>query len=143
MAGYLEKRAEWNLSKGDWRILAEDILDFWLKAGILEDWHIEKEAYFAFRHMTFQEYAAASILARSWEQEPKQTWKRTLRPILHHYAWREPILLFAGHLQGCHLSELVRRLLRGPSPFERYLHRDLRLAAVLLAEGASLKPPAW
>jgi HEAT repeats len=57
---------------------------------------------------------------------------------LHHYAWREPILLLAGLLDTRHLNDLVRRLLRRPSPYERYLHRDLRLAAALLGEHIEL-----
>jgi hypothetical protein len=122
---YYEQDAKWGLPSGDWRVLAEAVLDFWQEAGVLEVWRIEGEAYFTFRHMSFQEYAVANILARRWEErKPALTWDRTLRPILHHYVWREPILLLAGRLQKHPLSELVRRLLQGPSPFERYLHRD-------------------
>jgi hypothetical protein len=61
-----------------------------------------------------------------------------LRPILHHYAWREPLLLLTGLLDTRHRNDLVRGLLRGPSPYERYLHRNLRLAAELLAEDVAL-----
>ena len=74
----------------------------------------------------------------AWKKTPQYTWAHTLRPILHHYAWREPILLLAGLLDTRHLNDLVRRLLRGPSLYERYLHRDLRLAAALLGEGVAL-----
>jgi hypothetical protein len=88
--------------------------------------------------MTFQEYAAAYMLTDSLEKNPEYTWSYTVRPILHHYAWREPILLLAGLLDTRHLNDLVRRLLRRPSPYERYLHRDLRLAASLMGEGVAL-----
>ena len=111
---------------------------FWLEAGILDVWHIEGEDYLAFRHMTFQEYAVAYMLAEAWKKTPQYTWVHTLRPILHHYAWREPILLLVGLLDTPHLNDLVYHLLRGPSPYERYLHRDLRLAAALLGEVVAL-----
>ena len=137
LARYYKDCSAYDLPPDDLHILAEDALEVWLEAGILDVWHIEGEDYLAFRHMTFQEYAVAYMLAEAWKKTPQYTWVHTLRPILHHYAWREPILLLAGLLDTRHLNDLVHHLLRGPSPYERYLHRDLRLAAALLGEGVA------
>jgi HEAT repeat protein len=133
---YYEGSSEWSLPKRELQSLAKETLEFWIEAGILDVWRIESEEYLAFRHLTFQEYAAARKLADAWKKNPQSTWKPTLYPILHHYAWREPILLLAGLLDTAQLNDLVRRLLRGTSKYERYLHRDLLLAATLMGEGA-------
>jgi energy-coupling factor transporter ATP-binding protein EcfA2 len=138
LARYYKVRSACDLPPGDLQILAGDALEFWLEAGILDVWHIEGEEYLAFRHMTFQEYAATSMLAEAWKKNPEYTWAHTLRPILHHYAWREPILLLGGLLDTRQLNDLVRRLMCGPSSYERSLHRDLRLAAALIGEGTEV-----
>ncbi|MCI0580002.1 MAG: HEAT repeat domain-containing protein [Chloroflexi bacterium] len=117
--------------------LARAVLDFWQEAGILDVWAIGQHSYLAFRHLSFQEYAAAWALARAWQRDSRRAW-RFLFPRLHHYAWREPVLLLAGLMDEAAINALARRLLRGRSPEERTLHHDLRLAALLLAEGAPL-----
>lgn len=143
LADYYLNNRDRHLSVNESQALASEVLEFWLEAGILDIWRIEGEEYLAFRHMTFQEYAAACMLASAWEKNPQSVWRETLCPILHHYAWREPIFLLAGLLDPSHFNGLVRRLLGDTSKYERYLHRDLRLAAAFIgesgigAEGAS------
>lgn len=117
--------------------IAATVLDFWLSAGLLSVWPVNGQEFLAFRHLTFQEYAAAWGIAEAWRRDRKRA-RRFLRPRLHHYAWREPILLLVGILNEDELNDLVGFLLRGHSRYERSLHRDLRLAGALLAEGALL-----
>ncbi len=134
LTGYLEPflGKRWNLAKGEAEVVAEAILDFWEEAGMLVHWQVGGEDYLAFRHLTFQEYAAARTLADLWEESSRRVW-RFLRPRLHHYAWREVLLLMAGLLEDT--TPLVRKVRRAHSPYERELHRDLFLAAEMVGEG--------
>lgn len=121
----------------DTESLAIAILDFWQTAGMLDMWQLEHHTYLAFRHLTFQEYAAAWGLQRAWAQHQAATW-RFLRPRLHHPSWREPILLWSSLIPVADISRLVGRLRRGVSQNEHILHRDLRLATAILGEGISV-----
>jgi HEAT repeat protein len=127
--------------KSDWgndsSAIAEAVLEFWREAGLLEMWHLDLEEYFSFCHLTFQEYAVAWGISESWKRDAARTW-RFLCPYLHHYAWREPILLLVGLMDQQQLNDLASRLISGTSLYEKSLHRDLRLAGELLAEGAIL-----
>ncbi|MCI0397430.1 MAG: HEAT repeat domain-containing protein, partial [Chloroflexi bacterium] len=128
LAGYLQQ--DGYSQPGE---LAAAVLDFWQKAGLVDGWQLEGHSFLAFRHLTFQEYAAAWGLQRAWQRDRKRTW-RFLRPRLHHPAWREPILLWSSLLAAPDLNWLVHRLRRGVSRDERTLHRDLRLTAAILGE---------
>ncbi len=132
MAHYLQP--EW---AGQAEAIAQAGLDFWEEAGLLETWTLAGKDYLVFRHLTFQEYAAAWGIAEAWRQDRRRAW-RFLRPRLHHYAWREPVLLLAGMMARGQLQELANHLLSGASAYERALHRDLLLAGELLVEGAEL-----
>ncbi|RMF83541.1 MAG: NACHT domain-containing protein, partial [Nitrospirae bacterium] len=126
----------WNLSAGDAEAVASEMLTFWEEAGLLAHWRLEGQDYLAFRHLTFQEYAAARTLADLWEADLERAW-RFLRPRLHHYAWREVVLLIAGLLRDA--TPLVRRIRRARSPYERELHRDLFLTVEVVSEGAQVE----
>ena len=104
------------------------------RLGLLAVYGYERGDLVAFSHQTFQEYFAARRLKGAWDDDPERAW-RFLRPRLHHPAWREPTLLLAGMLGKTEATDLVRRILRVCSPYERELHRDLLLAAVLLRDG--------
>ena len=138
LAGYLRHNREWaQAAAADLPAMAEAAIGFWQEAGLLDTWHLNGEDYLAFRHLTFEEYAAAWALERAWRPEPRRAWA-FLRPRLHHYAWRELVLLLAGLLDAGALAGLVRRTLAAHSPYERRLHRDLRLAAAVLGERPDL-----
>jgi HEAT repeat protein len=62
-----------------------------------------------------------------------------VRPRLHHYAWREPLLLLSTMLEQKHVDALVRRLVQGTSRYEHDLLRDLRLAIAIVGEDAPLR----
>jgi hypothetical protein len=97
------------------------------------------QALIAFRHLTFREYFVARRLHREWIQDPQRAW-RFLRPRLHHPAWREPILLLAGMLDEEQASKIVNLIWKkAHSPYERELHRDMLLAASILADGTEVR----
>jgi len=138
LVGYLRHNCEWApTTAADLPAIAGAALDFWQEAGLLDTWHLDGEDYLAFRHLTFEEYAAAWALCRAWRQDPYRAWAFS-HPRLHHYAWRELVLLLAGLLDAGALAGLVRRILAAHSPYERRLHRDLRLAAAVLGERPDL-----
>ncbi len=122
----------WELSQGEAETLAGAVLDFWEEAGLLVHWRLRGTDYLAFRHLTFQEYAAARMLAELWGKSPKRAW-RFLHPRLHHPAWREILLLMAGLVEDA--TPLVQAIRKAHSPYERELHRDLFLAAEVAGEG--------
>jgi HEAT repeat protein len=132
---------DWNLGDGEARALAGALLGFWQEAGLIECWRLMGQEYLAFRHLTFQEYAAATTLCGLWQEQPQRTWA-FLRPRVHHYAWREVILLVASVLSDRHevSTPQVKVLLKARSPYERALRRDLKLAAEWTGEGARLDP---
>jgi HEAT repeat protein len=132
-------QTEWGCTSGEARSIAQTILSFWVEAGLLDTWRVEKAEYLAFRHLTFQEYAAAWGLRKAYRQNTKQAW-RFVRPRLHHYAWREPLLLLSTMLEQKHVDTLIRRLVRGTSRYEHDLLRDLRLATAMMEEVAVLSP---
>lgn len=123
---------------GEGEDLGKEVLAFWREAGMLDIWELEGHEYLAFRHFTFLEYAAAWGLRRAWERNEKGTWQ-FLKPRLHHPAWREPILLWGGGLPSAGIDKVLSRLRRGVSFDENILHRDLLLAAALLAENLQVK----
>lgn len=129
--------AEWSLPPGAAETLAKDVLDFWREAGLLDSWRVEGMDYLAFRHLTFQEYTAAWGLKQAYSRDAQTAWE-FVRPRLHHYAWREPLLLTSTMLGMQHVDALVDRLLKGVSRYERDLLRDLHLAVAVLGEEAPL-----
>ena len=124
-------RADWNLPLEAACTLMDEVVAFWEEAGVLDRWRLAGEEFLAFRHLIFQEYAATHCLAKVWQKDSKRVWA-FLRPRLHHYAWRETVLLMAGMLEDA--TFLVHRILHARSRYERELHRDLRLAADVISE---------
>ena len=117
----------------DAETVAGAVVDHWLRAGILDVWTLGGDEYLTFRHLTFQEYAASHALTAKWQSDAGKTW-RFLRPRLHHYAWREPLLLMAGQLHVQQADRLLKLLLSARSRHEGVLQRDLLLAAALVTE---------
>ena len=104
------------------------------------------KAYLTFSHTTFREYFIARRLAKGWQQKESRgrTWA-ILRPRLHDPAWREPLLLLAGMLEKRTATDLVRRVLKARSRYEKGLFRDLGLAAAMAGERGeeNLSEPLW
>lgn len=102
--------------------LANDVIDFWMTAGLFEVWHLKSpqtrksEEFLTFRHLTFQEYAVAEYLLKEWGQTPEETWQ-FVNTQFHHYAWREVILLMAGRMDIGLVNDLVRRFYFSSQPF--------------------------
>jgi HEAT repeat protein/energy-coupling factor transporter ATP-binding protein EcfA2 len=141
MVAYLAPflQTEWGCAPGEAQSIAKDLLTFWGEAGLLDIWRVAGAEYLAFRHLTFQEYAAAWGLREAYRQNARQAWQ-FVRPRLHHYAWREPLLLLSTMLEQEHVDDLIRQLIRGVSRYERDLLRDLRLATAMVGEEAPLSP---
>jgi HEAT repeat protein/energy-coupling factor transporter ATP-binding protein EcfA2 len=135
-------------------LAAKAILAFWQEAGLLDTWPYEGQTFFAFRHLTFQEYAAAQALKQAWlagreARNPvfpqnrvsnppagrKAAW-RFLRPRLHLPPWREPLILLGQILDPAESQAFIKQILHARSPYEGELRRDLRLAAAVIAGGA-------
>ncbi|MEZ4860381.1 MAG: HEAT repeat domain-containing protein [Caldilineaceae bacterium] len=115
---------------------AGQLIDFWLQTGLIEERQWQAWQLLTFRHLTFQEYGVATVLHRAWQQDAGRAW-HFLRPRLHHFAWRESLLLLAEQMATPEIDQLVKRLLRHPSPYDRTLQRDLHLAATLVGEGGA------
>jgi len=102
------------------------------KTGIL----IERGKHrYGFLHLTFEEYFAAWELV-VWKKDREEFIKQHL----HDPRWRVVILLavgIVGIIQSDEngVTELVEEaILNARSPFERWLHRDLLLAGLCLAD---------
>lgn len=94
---------------------------------------------YGFLHLTYQEFFAGGALARL---SSEKRWE-AIRPNLHSPRWRETILLCAGWLGGESrqlVDDLVESVLGMHSEHEDVLHRDVFLAAAIVAEGVSASP---
>ncbi|MCP4544322.1 MAG: NACHT domain-containing protein [Chloroflexi bacterium] len=97
---------------------------------------------FGFLHLTFAEYFTARYLAGLWEGlgEDADARRAFLRKYAHVSRWREVVLLMAGDvgLRDSDRAERATRLagdiLTLSSEYEEYLHRDLLLAGMCLAD---------
>lgn len=93
---------------------------------------------YGFLHLTFEEYLAAG------ELEQREDRKDFIKTHLHDSRWREVIQLtvgISGILQHNErvATELVRSaILEAESPFEHWLHRDLLLAGICLADDVGI-----
>ena len=93
------------------------------------------EDVYAFAHLTFQEYLAASYIKYEYAHDIEAMWA-LIRPHLHAPHWREVILLLLGSLNEFrkHPTELVRYIVNSEDIYEDVLHRHLFLAARALAD---------
>ena len=120
---------------------AEDVLHCLReKMGLLAGLPAKKETVYIFAPQTLREYFVGQHLRQAWQQNPGRTFA-FLRLRLHLPAWREPLALLAGGLEMQQATELVRWVWRKSGgmagvvrPYERYLKRDLFLAASLAAD---------
>ncbi len=150
LAGYFLAAADYDdLRRHEARAAAGDVVAFWRGAGLLDVWQLRAAGgpadFLAFRHLTFQEYGAAVVLAGAWgagrastrrvAPDRERAWA-FLRPRLHHRAWREPLLLLGGLLGAAEGDALLGAVLAAGSPYEAVLRRDLR-AAVQMAQEVS------
>ena len=102
------------------------------KTGIL----IERgKRRYGFLHMTFEEYFAAwDLVIRKKDRDD------FIKQHLHEPRWRVVILLIVGIIGILHsdengVTELVEEVIfKAKSPYEKWLHRDLLLAGLCLAD---------
>lgn len=120
---------------------AEQTADSYLAAAVEQAGLLEERSpgVFAFWHPTFEEFLAASELAR----EPLRRTERLL-PLRDDPYWREVILLSVGIIgvideDGEAASDLVRSLVQtNRSVTEALLHGALRIGVACLRENSSL-----
>jgi len=114
--------------------------------GLLAIYIDAGKAYLTFSHTTFREYFIARHLAKAWQQKDARVraWS-ILKPRLHDPAWRESLLLLVGMLEIETATDLVQRVLKAHSRYEKELLRDLRLAAAMADECGekNLTGPMW
>jgi HEAT repeat protein len=91
---------------------------------------------YGFLHLTFEEYFASVKLRDKWKREGSQV----LKPLLHDPRWTEVILLCAGGMDQFDATRLVETILGADSEYEDVLHRDLLLAARVLANDVRVDP---
>ena len=95
------------------------------------------QGLYGFLHLTFEEYFAAVQLKDKWKREGF----KVLKPLLHHPRWNEVILLAAGTMDQFDATRFVEAILGARSPYDANLHRDLLLAARVLADDVRIDPP--
>lgn len=144
------------------REAASDVMDFWQRAGMLVVWTLNTNSkripqrFVAFRHVTFQEYAAGRVLANKWKRDSDSAWLEILSK-MYLSAWNEPILLAAGLLSSSERGVLLESFLRVDEPdnlklpytayvrskkarcraVAGYLRREVLLSAAIIAENYS------
>ena len=120
--------------------VAEDGLKFWMNAGVFAiGQELEKKVKnLTFRVNLFREYAAAKRLEKLYKRDKEEVLK-FLEPRLHHPAWREPIMFFSEMLGDKELYSFVDQLLKGKSPEEKALRKDLFLATELFGNRIKIK----
>ncbi|GEM_PF-3193554 len=127
-------QAELDIQRLKARGLAEKLLDFWQRAGLLDAYILHGVDYLAFRHLTFQEYGAARALAEEYGSDPAALWAE-LEPHLLEDDWAEVVPLTLAHLEDA--TPLVEQLLEANAEDEDQ-QRPLFRAAAALADGADV-----
>ena len=98
----------------------------------------ERRPVYGFLHQTFAEYLAALHLSNLFLDGSFELGK-----YIHRSAWKEPLLLLAGHLSlfsQIHVTRLLRAILDHPCPYEDILRRNVLLAAECLADDIQVAP---
>ena len=110
------------------RKTAKELMRFWEWDGLIN-------AGLEFRHQSFQDYAVSLVLAKAWQSNLDKTWE-FIKPRLHHYAWREPILLMVGQIKEQEKQEdFVNRVWQEAESYsDKWIRRDLNLAIALAGE---------
>ena len=114
---------QWGEKTGEY---IDNILTFWVNAGLIDTWELNGVEYLSFRHLTFQEYSAARVLADNWINNKRSIWK-FLRSRLHNPAWHEVIILMGSILDSKQFGYLANQLLTYKSDYENILKRNTLL----------------
>ncbi|NQU21762.1 MAG: NACHT domain-containing protein [Candidatus Nealsonbacteria bacterium] len=99
------------------------------------------QGFYAFWHVTFQEYFAAQaivhqIAGRPGDGPPGDGPVELLRPYLYHPRFSEVVRLVASQLAPTQTPGLLQAILDDSDPVGRFLHRGPLLALGCLADGA-------
>ena len=105
------------------------------KLGIL---HVNNETI-RFSKKQWLEFSAALYLRRLIENNCIDYFKEKLLPLVHHRANRPIFVLALGLLKDSLAMEILKILVKGFNPYDRYLKRDLRLAADVIVASPSIE----
>lgn len=119
----------------DERLVDKLLYDLRTPLGLI----VRVDGRYAFAHQTMREYMVARRLRAAWKQDARRT-RAFLRLRLHLPEWREPLALLVGGLPDDEAQQLLTWIMRARSPCERWLKRDLLLAAELVAESGKSAP---
>ncbi len=140
----------WGITRNDAEPLSSELLMFWREAGMLESYQIGEQDWLIFRHLTFQEYGAARMLAESYENHENELWWLYLRYYVNNPQWAEVIPLTLAHLSEAAATFIVEQLLEWDlaKPFKERFNRNrygagesppMFLAAHALADGTKVR----
>ena len=110
--------------------LAPMILSGWQQCGILKS----TEGKISCTKQQWLQFSSAIFLSSYWLRGSNDAFKEYVVPHLHHPKWKATLLLAAGLMNSADLALRLRPLLKGISPYEASLKRDLRLATNMLGQ---------
>ncbi len=100
------------------------------RSGLINEYG---QGLYGFVHKTFQEYLTAEAIQKETRYDfPKML--SFVRDKLHHQHWREVVLLLVCQQEEIGAAQLVETIAEAGSNYEKWLHRDLLLAAECLTE---------
>ena len=126
------------LAKGSQKELAPMIVSGWQQSGLLKTY----QGRLTCAKKQWLQFSAALFLSSYWQRGGDDAFKEYITPRLHHPKWNSTLLLAAGLMDPASLAPRLKPLLKGISPYEASLKRDLRLATNMLGQAACTEEEA-
>ncbi|WP_017719798.1 NACHT domain-containing protein [Kamptonema formosum] len=100
------------------------------RTGLLNE---QGQDCYAFAHKTFQEYLAGEEILYQ-QRDDSDVVLEHIRKYLHNAHWREVLLLVIAQQTSKGATKALQEILRQPTPYEPWLHRNLLFAGICLTE---------